>query len=744
MLFYISAIWLGYVYVGYSMALAILVLRKGVRPLTAGDTLPSVAVLIAAHNEERDIGWKVAETLAWDYPEEKLKILVASDASEDATDQIIQTSADPRLTFIRMEHRGGKVRALNRLGEIASSDLLFFTDANAHIPPHALRLMVRHFADPRVGCVTGNSRSIAQDEAQATAGTVDLYRRYESMLRRLESRLGSVLVCDGAIFCMRSSLFQRLRPDFANDLETPMRVAAQDYFVTYEPRAVVFERDSSSPLDEFKRQRRMCAQGMAAMLNLRGVFGGIRGWQFVSHKLMRWLSVIPMAGLLASSAMLVRDSGFFATILVAQVIFYGMAAVGLVQAARGRPVARPFSLPFYVMLGLVAAQRARRACGPAIRCVGNSCVVTRRRRGWFSRRRGATVVNPASIREIVSAGLKVELATQADPWDRYVEAAAPDTIYHRWAWRRIIEESFGHHAFYLAASEDGKIKGVLPLVRIRSRLFGNSLVSVPFSSYGGVLADTSDVRDALLKRAAQLGRELGARHIELRQGRAHALPWTCASTKVTMEIDLPATAQDYWKGLSSGMRNKIRQAQKHNLRIEWGGAEALPVFYDIFAVNMRNLGTPVYPRKFFEKQICHMPGRIRIVTIWDATKPVAAGFLTAHHTTLELPWSASLPESRKKYSHVLMYWAFIQKAIEEGFRQIDLGRCSPTSGTHEFKRHWNPIERTLHWYYWLAPGATIPELRADNPTFKLATRVWGHLPLAVANGLGPRLTRSIP
>ncbi len=192
------------------------------------------------------------------------------------------------------------------------------------------------------------------------------------------------------------------------------------------------------------------------------------------------------------------------------------------------------------------------------------------------------------------------------------------------------------------------------------------------------------------------------------------------------------------------MRNKIRQGQKHNLRAEWGGLEAVPTFYQLFAANMRNLGTPVYAREFFENQIRRLPDRIRIVSLWDGATPVAAAFLTANQRTLQLPWSASLPQSRKKYSQVLMYWSFIQQAIADGFRKIDLGRCSRGSGTYEFKRHWEPIERPLHWYYWLAPGASMPQLRPDNAKFRLAVELWKRLPLAVANCLGPRLVRSIP
>jgi cellulose synthase/poly-beta-1,6-N-acetylglucosamine synthase-like glycosyltransferase len=355
-IFYGGAAWLVYVYAGYPLILAILARWQGVRLLVSSEEyLPSVSVLLAARNEEQDIGWKIDETLEWDYPRDQLEVLVASDASDDRTDEIV-AGFGPRLTFIRMERRGGKVRALNRLAKIARGEILFFTDANAHIGRAALRLLVRHFTDARVGCVTGSSRSLHEGEGQRVAPTAGLYRRYESMLRRLESAIGSVLVCDGAIFCMRAAQYQPLSPELANDLETPMRMAAAGWQVIYEPQALVLERDSSSSLEELKRQRRMCAQGMAAMFALRGVFGGLRGWQFVSHKLLRWLSLIPMAAVLGSSAVLAGDSAFFAAALMLQAIFYGIGAIGLLMTVTGREVARVASVPFYVMLGLVAAQ----------------------------------------------------------------------------------------------------------------------------------------------------------------------------------------------------------------------------------------------------------------------------------------------------------------------------------------------------------------------------------------------------
>ena len=354
-IFLVAVCWLVYVYAGYPAILTLLALSRRQRPLVSESCESSVSVLIAARNEEKDIGWKITETLGWDYPSEKLHILVASDASDDSTDEIVKAMSDPRVTFVRMKKRGGKVRALNRLAELARGEILFFTDANAHIGPQALRLMVRHFADERVGCVTGDSRPIRERDNPAVSGGASVYWGYESTLKRLENRISSVLVCDGAIFCMRALLFHRLDPNLANDLETPMRVGASGGWITHEPAALVFERDTTSPFEEFQRRRRMCAQGMLAMMTLPGVLRGLRGWQFISHKFLRWSSLIPMLMVLVSSAVLAPHSPFFSLLLVLQAIFYGVAAFGLQSAKMNRPVATLIAIPFYVVLGVVGA-----------------------------------------------------------------------------------------------------------------------------------------------------------------------------------------------------------------------------------------------------------------------------------------------------------------------------------------------------------------------------------------------------
>jgi serine/alanine adding enzyme len=340
--------------------------------------------------------------------------------------------------------------------------------------------------------------------------------------------------------------------------------------------------------------------------------------------------------------------------------------------------------------------------------------------------------------------VNVELCTKQPLWDAYVEASPLASNYHRWVWRGVIEKTYAHRAYYLTALDDGAVAGLLPLVMIRSHMFGDFLVSMPFFSYGGVLATSAEARDSLLRRAVELAGELGARHIELRQGPASDLGWQDVTAKVTMVVPLPPRAEELWNRLSSKMRQRVRFARKQGLAVRWEGREALAIFYQLFATNMRDLGTPVYPQSWFENIMRDLGDEVRIVSVWDQEKPVAAGLVTPFRETVELPWSGSLLESRRKQSVVLMFWSVLEWAMEHHYRWVDFGRCTRGSGVYEFKQLWLSEERPLHWYYWLAPGVAVPDLRPSNPRYRLATSLWKHLPLPVANRLGPHIVRSLP
>jgi cellulose synthase/poly-beta-1,6-N-acetylglucosamine synthase-like glycosyltransferase len=227
--------------------------------------------------------------------------------------------------------------------------LLFFTDANAHIAPECLRRVVRHFADGRVGCVTGDTHFWQQDSSVVGKGA-GAYSDYESTIRHLESEVGSVLACDGAIFCMRRSLFAPLFPELANDLELPLRVGHAGCWIRHERGARVFEKDTRSPWESFSQRRRISAQGLLAMWKLRSFLTGISGWQFISRKFLRWLTLLPLA-LVALSTLAQMNRPVYAAILVLQVVFYGLALTGLILALGGRSAGRYIPVPFYVLLG---------------------------------------------------------------------------------------------------------------------------------------------------------------------------------------------------------------------------------------------------------------------------------------------------------------------------------------------------------------------------------------------------------
>lgn len=350
--FWLGVVWLGYVWIGYPLVLAVVSLVRRMRMLTADDYYPAVSVLIAARNEEKDISWKLAQTLAWDYPKDRLEVLVGSDASTDGTDEAIRSVRNARVRFIRNEERSGKNRTLNRLARMANGDLLFFTDANTCIEPQCLKKMVRHFADTRVGCVTGLEQNLGgRDTSTITMGS-NAYLGYEAAVDMLESKLGSVLVCDGSIYCLRSSLFFSLDPDLANDLEHPIRAGAAGASILYEPEARSFERCSSSAREEFARRRRIAAQGALAMWRLRHELSGFRLWQFLSRKCLRWLTLIPVVMILISTFIMRREP-WFVELFAAQIAFYLISLLGAWQGGQSR-MSAVLRLPFVVVLANVA------------------------------------------------------------------------------------------------------------------------------------------------------------------------------------------------------------------------------------------------------------------------------------------------------------------------------------------------------------------------------------------------------
>jgi FemAB-related protein (PEP-CTERM system-associated) len=330
-------------------------------------------------------------------------------------------------------------------------------------------------------------------------------------------------------------------------------------------------------------------------------------------------------------------------------------------------------------------------------------------------------------------------------WDAFLDTREEATLYHRARWRRLIRALFGHEGWYLYASgESGEILGVLPLIRLRSRLFGDYLVSMPYVNYGGAIGVSQDIEHALMHAACEQAKQAGVRHIEFRDIQPRSGEWGVRTDKVVMELVLPSTPEALWDGFTPKLRAQIRRPQRERTEVFRGGMELLPDFYRVFARNMRDLGTPVYAYTFFSAILKDFPAAARIVLVRHQQRPVAAAFLLGDGERLEIPWASSLREYNQMGVNMLLYWEVLRGAIEGGYRVFDFGRSSLDSGTYRFKKQWGAQPRQLYWHYWLADGQAMPQLTPSSPKYQMAIRMWKRLPVFVANRLGPYIVKNLP
>ena len=330
-------------------------------------------------------------------------------------------------------------------------------------------------------------------------------------------------------------------------------------------------------------------------------------------------------------------------------------------------------------------------------------------------------------------------------WDVYVARHELATAYHRAEAVSIGARAFRLRTTYVTAYDGESIVGVLPLVEQSSRLFGRYLVSLPFVTYGGILADNAEVASALAARAAVEAQARNADHVELRH--TVALPDVRLAErldKVSMMLRLPDSEQVLSKQLGAKLRSQIKRGEREKLELVWGGAELIPDFYRVFAPAMHALGTPVYPRRFFEAVYDALRGVSEILIVRMHGKPHAVAFLVNHGRTMEVPWAVASPEAKHASVNMRMYWELLARSIQKGAARFDFGRSTVDSGTYRFKAQWGALPHQLHWHYWLPAGAPVPKLNHSNPKYARASRVWRSLPLWVANKVGPIISRKLP
>lgn len=328
-------------------------------------------------------------------------------------------------------------------------------------------------------------------------------------------------------------------------------------------------------------------------------------------------------------------------------------------------------------------------------------------------------------------------------WDRYVASAPSSTFCHLAGWKQIMTGVLGHDSLYLAAvDETGEWRGVLPLVRIRS-MIGHYLISLPFLNDGGPVGDPA-AQQSLVEYAVDEARRSGAGLLELRARDDVPGPVTPSYRKISVHLSLPASVEKLWKStLRTKLRAQIRRPGKEGMTFRCGAAE-LDGFYRVFARNMRDLGTPVLPRAFFERGASTFGPSMMFAAVYSKTGAPVAGACCLHwRDELEVTWASSLREYNRQSPNMLLYSRLMEEAIDRDVKVFNFGRSSPGGSTHRFKQQWGGEDVPLPWPFW-SRHAAIGVPSAKNSFYRFATAAWRRLPVGVANRFGPMLARLIP
>lgn len=362
--------------------------------------------------------------------------------------------------------------------------------------------------------------------------------------------------------------------------------------------------------------------------------------------------------------------------------------------------------------------------------------------------------------------IQIELISseKASAWDEYVSRHPRGTLYHLSGWQEVIQKAYGHRPYYLMAltpscadescnkSRERTVIGVLPMIHMRHFLFGNRLVSIPFFDMGGVVAENEETEKALLTEAARIGEYLGAECLELRNhqpsgviendGRWHEFKST-RSHKVRMVFKLPERSEILMNSFKSKLRNQIRIPMKEGLRKEIGGLELLDDFYEVFALNMRDLGSPVHSRKIMQKTLEKFSEKSRIVIIFKENRPVACSLVIGFKDILANPWASALRQYSGLSPNMLLYWTMLEYACNQGYHFFDFGRSTPGEGTYHFKEQWGAAPQPLNWQYILLNGKPMDADQSEKSKFDRAIGYWKKLPVALTKMIGPRIRKHI-
>lgn len=336
--------------------------------------------------------------------------------------------------------------------------------------------------------------------------------------------------------------------------------------------------------------------------------------------------------------------------------------------------------------------------------------------------------------------IKTLTSAQFSEWDSYVKAHPEGTFFHLSGWQTVIKKSFAHPCYYLYAEADNKIIGVLPLVEVKSQLFGHALISTPFCVYGGGLADDETTLRALEKSAIELAESLQVDHLELRYKTEQNNNMLLKQAHSTFGWEL---AEDSEKILAS-VKKKQRAVIRHSLKndLSYQISQKLDDFYQLLSISYRNLGTPIFTKKYFQALVDVFAEDVDVMVVFDKEKHPSNAVMNFYFNNQVLPYyGGGNSEARLHKSADYMYYQVMCNAKAKGYSWFDFGRSKNDSGPYRYKSTWGMEPQPLFYYYHLVKAADLPNLSPNNPKYKFFINMWQKLPLKVSQILGPFLSK---
>ncbi len=326
-------------------------------------------------------------------------------------------------------------------------------------------------------------------------------------------------------------------------------------------------------------------------------------------------------------------------------------------------------------------------------------------------------------------------------WDAFVAKHPDATFFHRAGWKRVIEDAFGHRTHFLLAERAGDIVGVLPLAEIRSRLFGHSLGALPFCAYGGLLADDADAGCALDAAAQALAVRLGVGALEYRNRTAQHADWPTKDLYVTFRKAIEPEVEANLNAIPRKQRAMVRKGIKAGLKGEIDAG--IGRFFDAYSTSVHRLGTPVFPRRYFQLLQDEFGDDCEVLTIVREGE-VIASVMSFYFRDEVLPYyGGGTDAARAVAGNDFMYWELMRRACERGFRVFDFGRSKRGTGSFDFKKNWGFEATPLHYEYFLVRDREVPEINPLNPKYRLFIEAWKKMPRPLANAIGPYIVRNL-